>query len=375
MTSIRFVGLDVHADTIAVAVAELGGEVRSLGVIPNRAEAVRKLVKKLGPAKRLRVCYEAGCCGYVLHRQLQELGASCTIVAPSLVPTAPGDRVKTDRRDAQKLARCFRAGDLTAVWVPDRAHEALRDLVRQRQAAKSDQARARNRLFQFLLRNGLAPPRKMYSWGAHHMRWLRTLRFEHAAHEMTMADLLAEVEHATDRLARLDSAIETALETAPEATKAVVAGLRCMRGVRTLTAMTLAVEVGSFSRFTRATELMAYSGAVPSEHSSGARIRHGSISKAGNARLRRIALEAAWAYRFRPQLSEALRTRQRGQPTAVIEIAWKAQSRLHDKYYSLLARGKTKQTTITAVAREFLGFAWSIAAHVERQIATARAAA
>ena len=185
MTKLRFVGLDVHADTIAVAVAEPDGEVRSLGVIPNRAESVRKLVKKLGPADSLRVCYEAGPTGYVLYWQLTELGVACEVVAPTLVPMKAGDRVKTDRRDATKLARCYRAGDLTAVWVPDAAHEALRDLVRAREAAKKDQLRARHRLSKFLLRHGRRPTDRMTPWSDRHLRWLRQVHFEQSAQEAT----------------------------------------------------------------------------------------------------------------------------------------------------------------------------------------------
>src|SRR5450631_3396975 len=195
---LRFLGLDVHAETIAVAVAEPEGEVRSLGTIPNRAESIRKLIKKLGPTDKLRACYEAGPTGYVVYWQLAELGVECEVVAPTLVPVKVGDRVKTDRRDAEKLARCYRAGDLTAVWVPDAAHEALRDLVRARLAAKRDQLRARHRLGKFLLRQGRGAPVGTTAWTGKYLSWVKQQHFEHAAQEATLLDYLHEVEHAAE---------------------------------------------------------------------------------------------------------------------------------------------------------------------------------
>src|SRR5436309_10642146 len=213
MSNVRFVGLDVHAETIAVAVAEPGGEVRSLGVIPNRLEAIRRLIKTLGPVKPLRVCYEAGPTGYVVYWQLTALGVPCEVVAPTLVPVKAGDRVKTDRRDAMKLARSYRAGDLTPVWVPDAAHEALRDLVRAREAAKKDQLRARHRLGKFLLRHGRRPSTKMNSWTQTHLTWVKTVHFEQAAQEATLLDYVHEVEHMAGRIERLERAIDEAIKT------------------------------------------------------------------------------------------------------------------------------------------------------------------
>src|SRR5260370_933021 len=221
-SNLRYMGLDVHAETIAVAVAEPGGEVRPLGMIPNRPEAVAKLVRKLGPREQLRVCYEAGPCGYVLYWQLTKLGVHCAVVAPTLVPTKPGDRVKTDRRDAAKLAHCYRAGDLTPVWVPDAAHEALRDLVRAREAAKQDQLRARHRLGKFLLRHGRRPPEGVKPWTQRHRRWLDALPFELAAQQATLADYLYEVGHAPARVARLRVALHQALQAPPAPTPAVI---------------------------------------------------------------------------------------------------------------------------------------------------------
>ncbi len=215
MKDIRYVGLDVDSEKLAVAVAEPGGEVRALGAIPYREESVRRLVKKLGPPNRLRVCYEAGPHGYGLYWQLSKLGVHCDVVAPTLVPMKSGDRVKTNRRDAEKLARCYRSGDLTPVWVPDAAHEALRDLVRAREVAKKDQLRARHRLAKFLLRRGLRAADGVRNWTGKHLLWIKTLRFEHLAQEATFLDYLHEVEHEAERVKRLDQAIDQAIDSAP----------------------------------------------------------------------------------------------------------------------------------------------------------------
>src|SRR5881296_1989150 len=373
-TNLRNVGLDVHADTIAVAVAEPGGEVRPLGIIPNRPEAVAKLVRKLGPREHLRVCYEAGPCGYVLYWQLTTLGVHCDVVAPTLVPTKPGDRVKTDRRDAAKLAHCYRAGDLTPVWVPDAAHEALRDLVRAREAAKQDQLRARHRLGKLLLRHGIRPPAGVKPWSQRHRRWLDTVSFDQSAQVATLADHLQEVDHAAARLERLEQALDEAVQAAPAPLRAVIAALQTLRGIRQVTAATIVSEVGPLSRFAHPRQLMGYSGTVPSEYSSGSSVHRGAITKTGNAHLRRVLLEAAWAYRFPPKCADALRARQRGQPPGIIEIAWKAQQRLCTRYRRLLGRGKPTPHVITAVARELVGFIWAIGVAAERAHTAAAAA-
>jgi len=365
----RFVGLDVHADTISVAVAEDGrsGEVRSVGTIPNRVESVRKLVKKLGGPHGLQVCYEAGPTGYALYWQLTALGVACEVVAPTLVPMKAGDRVKTDRRDALKLARSYRAGELTAVWVPEPAHEALRDLVRAREAAKKDQLRARHRLGKFLLRHGRRPPRPTCSWGAVHLAWVRTQAFEHAAQQATMVDYLAEVDHAAARIERLEQAIDDAVAGLPNETRGLIEGLQALRGIAKIAAVTVIAEIGRPSRFRTAKQLMAYAGAVPSEHSSGASRRQGGITKTGNAHLRRVLIEAAWCYRHRPGLGYRLRVRQEGQSEEVKEIALKAQHRLNRRYRKLEANGKPKQKVVTAVARELLGFVWAVGARIEQE--------
>lgn len=366
MKGTRFIGLDVHADSIAVAVAEPSGEVRSLGVVPNDPEAVRKLIRKLGPPDTLRACYEAGPCGYPLYWQLTQLGVGCIVVAPTLVPVKAGDRIKTDRRDAAKLARSFRSGDLTPVWVPDAAHEALRDVVRAREAAKRDQLRARHRLQKFLLRQGRRAPAGVKAWTEGFHRWIRGLRFEHPAQEATYFDYVAEVDHAAERITRLERAIDAAVATAPAAMRAVIEALQALRGVRQVTAATIVAEVGPLARFARPRQLMAYCGVVSREDSSGARTRRGAITKTGNAHLRRVVIEAAWAYQHRPAIGPTLRQRQRHLPAAVTAIAWKAQHRLHSRYRRLLGRGKPRPQVITAIGRELLGFIWAIGVEVER---------
>jgi transposase len=240
MSKIRFVGLDVHAETIAVAVADLGEEVRSLGIIPNREDSIRRLVKKLGPAEQLRACYEAGPTGYVVYWQLTALSVKCEVVAPTLVPVKAGDRVKTDRRDAEKLARSYRSGDLTPVWVPDAAHEALRDLVRAREAAKKDQLRARHRLSKFLLRHGKRRPAGMKAWTQRHMRWVKSeVRFEQQGQEVTLLDYVNEVDHGAARVERLERAIDEAVKSAPERMVAVIEALQALRGIAQISAVTI----------------------------------------------------------------------------------------------------------------------------------------
>ena len=371
---VRFLGMDVHADTIAVAIAEPNGEVRSLGTIANRAESIRKMVKKLGAVDQLRACYEAGPTGYVLYWQLAELGVGCEVIAPTLVPVKAGDRVKTDRRDAERLARSHRSGDLTAVWVPDAGSEALRDLVRAREAAKQDQLRARHRLSKFLLRSGQRPAQGMKAWTQPYMIWVKQIRFSQVAQESTRLDYLTEVEHMGERVLRLEKAITEAVKLASPELQEVVKDLQALRGIAQISAVTIAAELGNISRFEGARQLMGYSGAVPSEDSSGKRLKRGSITKTGNAHLRRIAVEAAWSYRLRPGVGPALRKRQEGVPEEVKEIAWKAQHRLHKRYMKLSAAGKDRRKIITAVGRELLGFIWAIGTKAEAAVKQQKAA-
>ena len=363
---LRFLGLDVHAETIAVAIAEPDGEVRSLGTIANREDSIRKLIRKLGPAENLRACYEAGPTGFVLYWQLSQLGVACAVIAPTLVPKKPGDRVKTDRRDALKLARSHRSGDLTAVWVPDGASEALRDLVRQREAAKQDQLRARHRLTKFLLRTGQRPPLGLKAWTERWMRWLAQVRYTQPAQEVTRLDCMNEVEHMTARVKRLEEAILEVVKLAPEPMQELIRGLQALRGVAHISAVTIASELGNItSRFESARKLMGYCGVFPSEDSSGKRIRRGGITKCGNAHLRRIVVESAWCYRHLPRVGEKLRKRHQGVPAEITEIAWKAQHRLHKRYMTLTMGGKDRRKVMTAVARELLGFIWAIGIKTE----------
>jgi transposase len=363
---LRFLGMDVHAETIAVAIAEPDGEVRSLGTIVNREDSIRKFVKKLGSPEQLRACYEAGPTGFALYWQLAQLGVECAVIAPTLVPRKPGDRVKTDRRDALKLARSHRSGDLTAVWVPDGASEALRDLVRQREAAKQDQLRARHRLTKFLLRTGQRPPLGLKAWTERYMRWLAQVRYTQPAQEITRLDCMNEVEHMSLRVKRLEESILEVVKQAPQAMQELIRGLQALRGVAHISAVTIAAELGHISsRFESARKLMGYCGVFPSEDSSGKRKRQGGITKCGNAHLRRIVVESAWCYRHLPRVGEKLRKRHEGVPPAITEIAWKAQNRLHKRYIKLSMAGKDQRKVMTAVARELLGFIWAIAIKAE----------
>jgi transposase len=301
----------------------------------------------------------------VLYWQLAELGVACEVIAPTLVPMKAGDRVKTDRRDAERLARSYRSGDLTAVWVPDEGSESLRDLVRAREAAKQDQLRARHRLAKFLLRMGRRPAAGMKAWTAPYMAWVRQVHFAQVAREATIVDYLHEVDHMNERVRRLEQAITEAVKLAAPAVQEVVKGLQALRGIAEISAVTIVAELGNITRFDTARQLMGYSGAVPSEDSSGQRTRRGSITKTGNAHLRRIVVEAAWSYRLRPGIGPALRKRQEGVSEPLKEIAWKAQVRLTKRYARLAAAGKDQRKIVTAVGRELLGFIWSIGIKAE----------
>jgi transposase len=370
---ITYVGLDVHKEAIVVAVAEGGlrGEVREHGRIANTPAALDRLLRKLGgDGMALRFCYEAGPCGYGIQRRLAARGHECVVVAPSLIPKRSGDRVKTDRRDAASLAKLHRAGELTAVWVPDCRHEAMRDLVRARLDAVHSLRRARQQLSGFLLRQGchygrpawtkLHRPHGSSPW-AEGSR-LAGLKFEQAVHHIVLEDYVAAVEGAEARRDRLTGQIEAML---PDWTLApVVAALQTMRGMALVNAATLIAELGDLSRFANPRQLMAYLGLVPSEHSSGASVRRGGITKAGNRAARRLLIEAAWSYRFPARLSRGLLLRQERQPKPIREIAWKAQLRLCARYRKLARTGKPANVVTTAIARELAGFVWAIARHV-----------
>jgi transposase len=364
---IRYLGLDVHAETITAAIAEGRGKIRSLGKFPNRPEAVRKFIEKLGGGKNLKVCYEAGPTGYALYWQLTKLGVDCEVIAPSLIPKKASDKVKTDRRDAEKLAKSYQSGDLTPVWVPTLEHEALRDLVRQRAAAKADESRAKHRLVKHLLRRGLREPGNSRAWTHPWWRWVQSLKFEHEAQQVAFSDCIAEVLHMGERLARLDKAIDSLIASAPLHMQAAIEALQALRGVAKLTAVTIVTEVGTFKRFRRPTELMGYTGLVPSEYSSGQREAKGGITHTGNAHLRHVLGEAAWHARHRPWLNKRLKRLLPTLPAGVAAIAWKAQERLHKKFTKMTYRGKHAGTVATAVSRELVGFIWAIGTLAESQ--------
>jgi transposase len=370
----RFVGLDVHAETIAVAVAEGRDRVRSLGTIANRPEAVRRLLGKLGKLSELRVCYEAGPTGYALYWQLTQLGVQCEVIAPSLVPMKSGDRIKTDRRDAERLARSYQAGDLTPVWVPDAKHEALRDLVRAREATKEDQLRAKHRLGKYLLRYGQRPADDAKAWTAAWWQWVRALQLPHAEQNTTLVELVLEVDHQGQRIERFDAAIDRAVEVAPAQLRAIVDALQALRGVAKVTAVTLATEFGCFSRFEKAGQVMSYTGMVPSEHSSGPKTRRGAITKTGNSHLRRVLVESAWHYRHRPRLCKRQKEIQTSLSPKIATIAWAAQERLHRRYWTLSSKNKPSAKIITALARELAGFVWAIGVETEGALKAAKAA-
>jgi transposase len=348
--------------------------VRALGIIPNRPEAVRRLLGKVGKPGELRVCYEAGPTGYALYWLLTAMGIACEVIAPSLAPAKPGDRVKTDRRDAERLASSYQAGTLTTVWVPDPKHEALRDLVRAREAAKQDTKRAEHRLGKYLLRYGQRPPSGSRAWTAAWWQWVRKLELPHPEQGTTLLELILEVDHQSNRVERFDGAIERAVATAPEQLRSIVAALQSLRGVEQETAVTLATEFGSFVRFERAPQAMGYTGLVASEYTSGTKKRQGAITKTGNSHLRRALVEAAWHYRHRPRINQRQKKLQRELPPRIAEIAWTAQERLHRRFWALTNKSKPSPKVITALARELVGFVWAIGKETEQAHAEKRAA-
>jgi transposase len=359
-----FVGLDVHKEKIAVAVA-MGREAPVFqGVILNRAEAVRKWVHTLRRQYgEIEVTYEAGPTGFVLYRQLQQLGVKCLVAAPSLIPRPVGQRIKTDRRDALLLARLLRSGDLTSVWVPDAELEALRDLVRAREAALADRLRASNRVRKLLLRNGVYPPSPMRPASRAYQRWLAGVQLACAAQQFVLVETRLAVGECDARVQRLEVELRRRL-SAEERYAPLMAAYQTLRGIGLLTAASLVAELGDLRRFKKPRSLMSYTGLVPSEYSSGETEHRGAITKAGNAHLRRVLVESAWHARHIPRVGEGLKRRQAGQSAAIIAISWKAQKRLHRRYTTLVGRTHNAPKTIAAVARELVGFVWAIAQHV-----------
>jgi transposase len=367
-----FVALDTSKLRNAVAIADAGraGEIRFVGEIENSGVATAKLVKKLAAKyQRLTFCYEAGPTGYGLYRQIESLGHSCLVVAPSLIPKKPGDRVKTNRRDALNLVKLLRAGELTAVWVPDARHEAMRDLTRAREAAVEDLRSKRQQISSFLLRQGRHYAAGKKTWTSAHMNWLASQKLDHLEQRIVFEEILLAARQAQERIERLEQAMRAAV---PDWSLAeMVTALMAMRGIDLISATGFLAEIGDLSRFQTPRELMGYLGLVPSEDSTGDTIKRGPITKAGNRRARRILVESSWSYQYPPRVGKEKQEKVAAAPRAVREIAWKAQCRLCARYRALTKKGKLKNVAITAVARELSAFIWAIS----REVTTARAAA
>src|ERR1700722_421989 len=361
-SSEAFVGIDTSKLRHAVAIADgdRTGEVRFLGEIENTGAATAKLVRKLAAKyDRLTFCYEAGPTGYGLHRQIKSLGHECVVVAPSLTPRRPGDRVKTNRRDAVSLARLLRANELTAVWVPDGGHEAMRDLTRARETAMLDLRSKRQQVSALLLRQGKSYPESKKTWSKAHMSWLASQKFDYPEQRLVFEEMMLAVRQARERLERLEQAIRAAV---PDWSLAeVVTGLMAMRGLDLISAATFLAEIGDLSRFRTPQQLMAYLGLVPSEESTGNTIKRGPITKTGNRRARRMLAECSWSYQHPPRVGSTKQYKVDAAPPAVREIAWKAQCRLYRRYRALIRKGKLKTVVITAIARELAGFIWAVA--------------
>jgi len=357
MTNTTFLGLDVHAATIAIAVLGDGHEKPGIREIPNDPATIRKVIKQIGKGRSLRCCYEAGPCGYVVQRQLAGMGIDCQVIAPSLIPQKPGDRVKTDRRDATKLARLLRSGDLTPITVPTEDQEAVRDLVRAREAARRARTDARHRLAKFLLRQGHR--HHACNWTGQFWKWVNGVTFTHPALTKTLQHYTDMVLHLDQQIEALDSDIEEIATREPF--RDMVAKLSCLRGISTLAAMVILSEVYDLRRFTTARQFMAFLGVVPSEHSSGQKQRRGGITKTGNGRVRRILVEAAWAYRHYPKVTTRQRKMFASQPVAIVDVCRKANLRLTRRFQRLEARGKKSPVAMTAIARELAGFVWAVA--------------
>lgn len=368
-----YVGLDVHKDTIAVALAYPGhGEPVYRGEIAHTSKALKRLVAQLyeltGGAM-VQVCYEAGACGYGVYRQLLGLGAECVVVAPSRIPRAPGERVKTDRRDAMKLARLLRAGELQGVWVPDEEYEAMRDLTRCRSDFKSQELKARQQLNGFVLRQGHRWPSNKTRWTQAHYNWLESLKLAHPWQQVVLQEYIEAVRAASGRVTQLTEQIMQAL---PQWSLApVVDSLIALRGLDKVAAITVLAELGDLSRFDSPKQLMAYLGLVPGERSSGKRRRQGAITLTGNGHARRMLVESAWSYRFPARRTMHLKRKAKLASEEAQAIAWRAQKRLCGRYRQLSRAGKSTKVVTVAIARELAGFIWDIVRHEMPKLRTA----
>ncbi len=367
-SSIIWIGMDVHKDSVMLAVYVGDSKDPELvKPLPNDLRKLKRFFERWSRRGKIRACYEASGAGYVLHREITDWGYHCDIVAPSLIPVRPGDRRKHDRKDARQIGRLYRAGELVAIRIPSAAEEQVRDLVRCRQTFQREILRSRHYVTKFLARRGLVF-RKGTNWTQKHRVWLGALLQDERLgpqDRSVFSEYLALLDYKISRREDLDDQIEKLAFSS--AYKPLVDRLRSFRGIDTLAAMTLVTEIGDWRRFERPGQLMAYLGLVPREHSSGDRTLRGSITKAGNSRCRHVLVQAAWQYRTHPRLSIALKERQRGQPLEVIEHSWKAQHRLYKIYHRIGAK-KSSLVAVVAVARELVGFLWAVMHDLEYQL-------
>jgi transposase len=365
--SITWVGLDAHKKEHHVAMRPCGQEEVLEWTIKNEGRAIRRMVRKIVKHSEgdARVCYEAGPCGFALQRQIEACGVKCVVVAPSLIPVKPGERVKTDRRDARKLLELFEAGLLTTVCVPNEEEESVRDLCRCREAAKKDLVRMRHRLGKFLLRRGFCY-RDGRQWTKRHLTWIRTLKFDIGVDQRVFTEYLSQVLEQEQRVEELEKMLEEVSQQEPY--KTPVSWLRCFHGIDTVTAINLVAEIYTIERFQTARQLMAYLGLTPGQHSSGERERRGRITKTGNSRVRRLLVEAAWQYQRSGVEGPTLKRRREGQPKWVIRIAKKAHKRLNRRYWRLVRQGKLPNKAVISVARELAGFIWGVL-HTQAEVA------
>ena len=360
-----YVGLDVHKKTtdVAIATGRSNGKVRFYGKIDSTLDALNKLIKKLQDGnKELRFVYEAGPCGYQIYRYLDAKGIYCSVVAPSMIPRRSGDRIKTDRRDAINLVRLFRSGELTSIYIPTPEDEAIRDLIRCRDDMRRFERKARQRLLSFLLRHGYQYSGKKH-WTKGFYTWLATVRFSRPAQQVTLQEYIDVTNECSERIQRITQQIQIHVEEWSRAP--FVKAYQALRGVSMIVAATVVAEIGDMNRFQSPKQLMAYLGLIPSEHSSGKTVRRGPITKTGNSHVRRVLIEAAWTYKMQARVSNVLLKRQKGLPKSVCDISWKAQTRLCTRYRRLFARGKSRQTVVTAIARELSAFIWAIDKEVQ----------
>jgi transposase len=359
--TVKYIGLDVHKNSISIAIADQGrdGEIRFYGKIDHDMDQLQKVFRKfISQGSELRCVYEAGGCGYHLYRYLTHNGIECNVVAPSQIPRKSGDRQKNDKRDCLSLARLHRAGELTAVYVPNEEDEALRDLVRARSDAQNAHKKAKQQLAAFLLRYHIVFSGKS-KWSIAYFNWLADISMPHPAQQITLQEYIDTVKTCGKRVDRLTEQIRQL--SAQSRLSELIKALQAMRGISLVVAATLASELGDFSRFERADQVMAFLGLIPSEHSSGDKQRKGTITKTGNSHVRKALIEAAQAYRLPARKSRVLQKRQEGVPEKICDIAWKAQCRLCGRYKKLIGRGKKTNVAKTAIARELAGFAWAIA--------------